>query len=153
MNVGALLQMVQQNDEKHDKCHGRLRDDFRDMESRLNALEGTQSAMSVRLSQTDARINQIGERRTDAGDLSYSSKTMIGIVSICVALAAGQWKLNSALEASVKAAIQENSKIQDERYQSTREWQAKSDREQQMQKYELQALKEMVIGYVKGGKK
>lgn len=57
----ALLQMVQQNDEKHEEGHGRLRRDVRALEERVIALE--KSAVENRLQ--FARLEARKERRSE----------------------------------------------------------------------------------------
>jgi hypothetical protein len=106
-----LLQMVQQNDDKHEAGHHRLRIDWRSLEQRVVILEAARSA-------ADLRFTKIETTPTDVTKLQFSSRTVVSVVGICVALAAAQWGLNTRLESNVKAMIEQNSRVQDERYAS-----------------------------------
>lgn len=54
-SVGSVLQMVQQNDEKHEEGHGRLRADYRSLESRVTSLERCEADTRVKLATMDVK--------------------------------------------------------------------------------------------------
>lgn len=81
----------------------------------------------------------------DVTKLQFSTRTVVAVVGMCIALAAGQWGLNTRLEATVMNAITANARLQDERSTTLRESIAALQREQAMQKYEMQNIKEMLL--------
>jgi len=60
-SAGLLLQMVEQNDDKHDKGHVRLRADLRSLEGRMDVLERAQVENKMKF----ARIEAMRERRSE----------------------------------------------------------------------------------------
>lgn len=106
----VVLEMVQTIDEKHDDAHHRLRQDYRSLERRLTALETAKVATELHLARIDATPPP------DVTKLQWTTRTVMGVVVFCVGLAAGQITLNARLEANVKAMIDQNARVQDERY-------------------------------------
>ena len=58
---GALLQMIQQNDDKHEDGHARLRGDYRSIEGRVVSLEAARVASDLRLASYIATPIDIGK--------------------------------------------------------------------------------------------
>lgn len=81
----------------------------------------------------------------DVTKLQFTTRTVVAVVVMCVGLAAGQWGLNTRLEANLMGAIASNAKLQDERSSALKESISSLQREQAMQKYELQGVKEMLL--------
>ncbi len=116
---GVLLQLVEQNDEKHEDGHRRLRQDWRELERRVVTLESAQHAASLHFAKLD-------NTRVDVTALQFGTKTVIGIVAICLGLAAGQW----AVVVSVSSLTSKVDAMQ---------------RRQELQQYEIQGLKEEIM--------
>lgn len=81
----------------------------------------------------------------DVTKLQFTTRTVVAVVGMCVALAGAQWGLNTRLESNVMNAISANAKLQDERSTTIKESIAALQREQAMQKYEMQNIKEMLL--------
>lgn len=81
----------------------------------------------------------------DVTKLQFTTRTVVAVVVMCLGLAAGQWGLNTRLESNVMNAIAANAKLQDERSTTLKDSIASLQREQAMQKYEMQNIKEMLL--------
>ncbi len=138
--TGTLLQMIQQNDEKHEEGHRRLREDYRSLERKITSLETAKVA-------TDLHLARIDSTPVDVTKLSFTPRTIIAIVIAAVSVAAGQW----VLRADVLKAIEINAKAQDERIGALRESIESMKRRQELQQYEIQGLKEAILK--QGGKR
>lgn len=84
-HASVLLQMVEQNDQKHEQGHGRLRLDMRDVQVRLASLERTNMEYKLRFATMDARK----ERRHDLSNYKaiILAAAIGGGVQVLVALA------------------------------------------------------------------
>ena len=70
--------MVQQNDEKHEKGHARLRDDWRDHETRLDRIEQA-------LAKVEKAAISLGESQAapiDIGKIVFAPKMVLAIVAL-----------------------------------------------------------------------
>jgi hypothetical protein len=81
-------------------------------------------------------------RPTDVTQLQFTTRTVVAIVVSVVGLAAAQWGLNANLEAKVMTALTQNSKLQEERYQSQRDATDELRKRIEMMRIEFQAFKE-----------
>jgi hypothetical protein len=136
--MGVLLQMVQQNDDKHEAGHHRLRTDYRALEQRVVMLEAARVAGEM-------RFTKIESTPPDVTKLQFSPRTVVAIVGACVALAAGQWGLNTRLEGNVKAMIDQNSRVQDERYASMQKTIDGLKNRMELSQIELNTFKENLL--------
>lgn len=138
LTLGALHQMVEQNDEKHEDGHARLRADWRSLELRVSGLERKQV-------DNENHLREIDNRKTDVTNLQFTTRTVIAIVVACGSLAAGQLALNASLEAKLIKAITDYAKIQDERSSSLKAAMESMQRRQELQQYEISSLKEAIL--------
>ena len=136
--MGAVLQMVDQNHRMAEEGHHRLRTDWRQLERRVESLEAAARA-------ADVRFTKIETTPADVAKLHFSPRTVVSIVGVCVALAAGQWGLNTRLEANVKAMIEQNSKVQDERYASMQKTIDQLKNRVELSQIELTSFKENLL--------
>ncbi len=110
LSHGALLQMVEQNDDKHEHGHRRLRDDWRALERRVLGLENAAVGTSLHLVKLE-------NSRVDVTSLQFGTKTVIAVVTICLALAAGQWAVVvsvSSLQAQVSSQQNQITSLREE---------------------------------------
>lgn len=108
LSLGALQQKQEQDDKTHHDAHKRLRQDLESLERRVTSQEAAQVANGV-------RFTKIESTPLDVGNISFTTRTVIAIVIAAVGLASAQWALNANLRSDVLAAIQANSKFQDDR--------------------------------------
>lgn len=89
MSTAALMRMVQQNDDKHEEAHKRLRDDIRSLERRLVSLDTTQIANTLHFSDVNLKLKHLDERKPDALNLQFSTRTLVAVAGVVAGLAVG----------------------------------------------------------------
>lgn len=136
--MGVLLQMVQDNDDKHEAAHHRLRTDWRGLEQRVVLLEAARLAGEIRITKIEATPPEVAK-------LQWTWRPVIAVAGMCFALGAGQLWLNTRLEGNVKAMIEQNGKVQDERYASMLRMIGEVKAKQEMLDVKTNTLREMVI--------
>jgi hypothetical protein len=135
---GYLAQMVQQNDDKHEAGHLRLRQDIRRMDDRIDALErGAQ--------ETARHVTRLEATPADVTKLYFAPRVVVAIVVTALALAGGQWELNATLRNELIKAIEVSTKLQDERASALKTSVDAMQRRQELQQYEIQGLKEEIL--------
>ena len=96
LTVGALDQKIEQNDEKHEEGHRRLRTDVRAIERRLDDIDKLGSA-------TNLRLTRIESTPMDVTKLQFGTKTVIAIVVAAATIVIGQITMNATLKPDVLA--------------------------------------------------
>ena len=137
--MGAVLQMVDQNHRMAEEGHHRLRTDWRALERRVESLEAQTRASDVRFTKIE------NSPPPDVTKLQFTARTVVAIVVGCVGLAAGQIVLNTKLEANLKAQIEQNAKVQDERYSSQKSSTDELRKRFELLQFEFQSLKDTVL--------
>ncbi len=136
---GALHQMVEQNDEKHEAGHERLRQDYRSLERRLTSTEESQSAMMRRLDKLElAPAPELANLRVP---LPMVATIVIGFLAI----GAGMWSFRSdmvtrmdqanASSASKYELLQQSNRNLEERIKTL-------DQQQRLQNAEFQTFRQ-----------
>lgn len=133
-----MLQMIQQNDDKHEAGHHRLRTDWRTLEQRVASLE-----MASRAS--ELRVSKIENTPAEITKIQWTWRPVIAVGMICFGLGAGQLWLNTRLEGNVKALIDQNSKTQDERYVSMQKTIDSLKNRVELSQIELTSFKENLL--------
>jgi len=162
----SLLQMVQQNDEKHEGAHTRLRLAMDRLESRLEEYETSCAKM-------DARVSVVEKARPEVEDLKWSTSRVAWIVGIALSIAGGMYASTYGLRSDVrdiltrtdaaikqqdersntlKTAIEAQAKLQDERSNNLKSSIDEMKRRIELQQFEISGLKDL-IGQQGGGKK
>jgi hypothetical protein len=136
--TGVLLQMIQQNDDKHEAGHHRLRTDWRTLEQRVASLEMASRAAEL-------RVSKIENTPAEITKIQWTWRPVITVGMICFGLGAGQFWLNSRLEGNVKALIDQNSKTQDERYVSMQKTIDSLKNRVELSQIELTSFKENLL--------
>lgn len=124
---GMLLQMLQDNDDKHEDAHKRIRADIRGLELEVDDIR-------KRAHEQSGTITTMRATKTDVTNLSFSPRTVVAIVCICAGLASGQWALNQTLRQDVLKSVD-----------SLKDTINELKRRQELQQYEIQGLKEEVL--------
>ena len=150
---GVLLQMVTQNDEKHEQGHHRLRTDYRELEDRVLALEETITTQA-------STIDSFRERRTDVSQITFSPSVVLAIITIILSVAGGMWASTYGLRSDVRdilthMAAQKDqdvttARLQEERANNFRDSIEAMKRRQELQQYEIQGIKELLVQMRKG---
>ena len=126
--MGVVLQMVQQNDEKHEKGHARLRDDWRDHEARLERMEASLRKLeSTAISLGDSQAAPI-----DIGKIVFAPKMVLAIVALVVSILGGTWFINQPIVSRLDRF--------EERMSSTKEVIDGLTKAMEMRRLEIQSL-------------
>ena len=148
----GLYQAIAQVDAKHDAGHKRLRDDFRELEERMS---DAMSLMRDRQIENTAKISKLADTPPNVENVIMTPRVMIGIVLFAVTMAGSIWSSTYGLRSDVrdiitrmeaqKTAYDSAAKLQE--VQSTGLKSAIDDmkRRQELQQYEIQALKEVIL--------
>ena len=141
----GLRQMVEQNDEKHLEGHVRLRKDLRELEQQVDA-----GFQSLRESHAALRMKIATMETTpvDAGKLMVTPRIVVTIVALSLSIAGGVWASTSGLRSDVRdilTRMETQRSVSDVRDASMRESIEAMKRRQELQQYEIQGLKEMLL--------
>lgn len=144
----GLLQMVQQNDEKHDEQHQRLRDEVRKLEARLDTLARSDAAHTL-------DIDRLDKRPTDVSKLLFTPQLVVAIVTIAMSIAGGMYASTYGLRSDVRDILTRadaQAKIQDERASTLRNSIDEMKRRVELQQFQIGELRDMIVKQ-QGGKK
>lgn len=132
-----LLTMIQQNDDKAEESHARLRETLREHEGWLMRHDRF-------LEETRAAVALINATPVEAAQLHFSPSVVLAIVTICLTIAGGMWASTYGLRSDVRDILTKQdsaTKLQDERAQNLHESIEAVKRRQESQQLELQELK------------
>lgn len=151
--------MIVQNDVKHDEAHKRIRTDLRKIEEDLT--EGFQALRMIQQKNTD-RIAELAAAPVNAAKLVLDGKMAVAIVVTVLTIAGGVWTSTSGMRSDVrdiitrmdsqkaamdaqKAATESIGKLQEVQSGQLREAVSDMKRRQELQQYEIQSLKEVIL--------
>ena len=92
-----LREMLQQNDDKHEEAHHRIRTDHRLLEVRVETLHAELTAMKVLLAQQTARMDDAKGAPIDVGKIMFNPKMVMGIVGLVVSIITGNYFTNAPI--------------------------------------------------------
>ncbi len=125
--MGVVLQMVQQNDDKHEKGHSRLRDDYRELEKRVMALERAYTETVLDFTRTKAEVNAERRAPIDVGKIVFNPRMMLAVVGLALSTVTGNsfvnWWMGTPIRqdiAAMRTDMIANAKVQDERASSNK---------------------------------
>lgn len=139
ISVGALLQMVEQNDEKHEAGHERLRHDFRSLERRLQSSEEGHAAMLRRLDSLEHAPPP------ELGNLRVPFPMLVTIVVGFLALGAGLWSFRSDMVTRMdqaNATSASNYRLLEQSNRNLEERIKTLDQQQRLQNAEFQTFRQ-----------
>lgn len=142
-----LLKLVEQNDEKHEDGHKRLRVDYRELDARITKLEASQAA-------NETHFTKIDTTPTDVSQLHFTPQIVLLIVTTCLTVAGGMWASTYGLRSDVRDILtrmnnqatldQMQIRLQDERSSALKADIEEEKRQRLLLKYDLETkLKEM----------
>jgi hypothetical protein len=146
----GLLQMIQQNDEKHEAAHKRLRETLRDLgdtvDSNFRHFEDQNNLVRSKLNEVSIKA----DTPVDATKLVLSSKAIIAVVLASVTIAASYWNLSTKLDAQQRAT-EASAKLEEVQMKAlgdaaadAKATAADAKRQYELLRYEFQSLKEIV---------
>lgn len=143
----GLLQMIQQNDEKHDEAHRRLRQDLDRLEEQVN--KGFNSLREGFLTNS-SRIETVANTPIDATKLVLNTKVVVALLVMVLGIAAAVWTIRSGMD-RLSDRMEATAKLQDVQSGALKTAVDEMRRRQELQQYELQSLKEAILA-MKAGK-
>ena len=85
--------MLQQNDDKHEEAHRRLRADHRELEQKYDALARRIGDMELAMS----RFRSDKEAPIDVGQIVFAPKMVMAIIALVTAILGGTWFINQPI--------------------------------------------------------
>lgn len=137
----GLLQMIEQNDDKHEEAHRRLRQDLDKLEEQVN--KGLQSLRDG-FNANKSRIETVEQKPIDATKLVLSTPVVVTIVVIALGIAAGVWGIRSSMQ-QLADKLESSAKLQDVQNTALKTSVDEMRRRQELQQYEIQGLKEAIL--------
>jgi len=121
--------MVQQNDEKHEEAHSRIRADHRSLEQDVRVLRDRFDNMQRAIDKLQTSVDGLKDAKVDVGAIMFDWRMVIGIVGLVTSIVSGNWFVNAPMRenlADMKESLgimhtqmDANTKLQDERAKNT----------------------------------
>lgn len=114
----ALLQMVQQNDDKHEEAHKRLRLDHRALQEDFDRVHDKVTTLETKI---ETLIKELAASRTapiDIGLIVFNPKMVVAIVCLAVSIVGANWLSNQPIRDGLtvlREQVSGNTRIEDER--------------------------------------
>ncbi len=147
-STAVILQMVSQNDEKHEQGHQRLRTDWRELDERVEHLETVSAQHENRLVAITSTPQDISKLSMSPGLVASIVLAVVGIVGTNLATT---WGMRSDIS-SINLRLESRSeldkstqKIQDERASALQKVVDEIKRKQDLQQLEVQSLRETIL--------
>jgi hypothetical protein len=134
LNADTLFQMVQQNDEKAEEGHARLRHDIRALESE----SARQLALIVDVQNS---VKTLANRQPDLSNVLVPGKMLFGAIVCSATIVGAMWAITYGLRSDVRDLIttqEAHTKLEDERYINLKQM-------QEMQRVQTESLKTTVL--------
>jgi hypothetical protein len=139
--------MLQQNDDKHEDAHRRLRTDIRIGEAERDALTLRVQALEAMLAQTRQIVTDNKEQPIDIGKIVFDPKMVVAIVGLAVAIVGGNWFINQPIRDGLtvlQGQVSGNTKLEDERAKVFKEAVDGLTRQMEMRRLEIQQVSNSV---------
>lgn len=153
-SIGLLRQMIEQNDEKHEDGHHRLRTDLRAVEHRLDQLNDKLIALTLTTERRSATP-------VDLAKVTLTPRLAAVVLGVFASTFGAMWAATYSLRSDVRDLLTTTSlqaettrasfKLQDERMSTLRESVDAMKRRVELQQYEVQRLNETMQA-IKGAK-
>ena len=119
--MAVVLQMVQQNDEKHEAGHHRLRGDYRELEKRVMALERAYTDAVLDFTKTKTALDEKAKAGVDIVKIRMSLPLAGSIIVAVVIMLTGAYSSAAWVKSDVQALRGEfalETRLNDERNQA-----------------------------------
>ncbi len=150
LTIEALFQMAEQNHEQSEEGHHRLRTDLRGMDLKLDSITKEVSELRGKFI-----LFAGGERSTDVSKLRWTARDVLAIVAICLSVAGGMWASTYGMRSDIRnimtrmdsasEALKLSVSLAEERAAALKDSIDSIKRRQELQQYEIQSLKEMIL--------
>ena len=89
--------MLQQNDDKHEAAHKRLRADHRELEERHEALKVKVTAIESRMDLQQQAFRDATGAPIDIGKVVFNPKMVLAIIGLVISILGGTWFINQPI--------------------------------------------------------
>ena len=151
----GLFQMIDQIDQKHEDGHKRLRDDMRELQEQHANLLDSLGLLRDKQSDTANRIGNIEKTPPNVENVIMTPRVLVAIVIFSITVAGGIWSSTAGLRSDVRdiltrmdsqrMSLEASDKLQEVQATAMRVAVDDMKRRQELQQYEIQALKEVII--------
>jgi hypothetical protein len=141
----GLFRQIEIVDNKHEDAHKRLRESIREIDAELVLIKKAQSDASEKFAAYAATP-------PDVMKLRFTPSTVVAVCAVCISIVGGFWASTSGLRSDLRdmATVDvANRKLQDERAATFRDSLESLKRQQELQRYETQAVKDLVNALTK----
>lgn len=141
LNADVLLQMVQQNDDKSEEGHHRLRQDIR-------SLEGALSRVDTRLTELSTKVTGLETRQPVLSNVLFPWQIVMGGFALTATIMTGVWGITYGLRSDVRDLLTTQAaqaKMADERSATLKESISDAKKMQEMQRIQLESLTKTVL--------
>lgn len=136
--ANLLLQMLSQNDEKHEEAHARLRASVRELQVRLDKSESEHAVLA-------AQVTRLATTPPDASALRFPLPLVATIVGGFLVLGGGMWSFRADVITRMDTQKQEaasDRQLQEVQYQNLKETIKTLDQQQRLQYAEFQTFRQ-----------
>lgn len=141
--LAGLFRLISDNHDASEQGHHRLRNDYRSLETRMQALERNRVADELHFTHIDAALL----RPTEVSALRFTPTMVVWLLAISVSIVGGIWIIRADVQ-----GLSVQMRMQDERAAGFKSQLDSMQRLQQLQQYDIQSLKETVLKFERTGK-
>lgn len=137
----SLLQMLQQNDEKHEAAHTRLRLAHDRLDARLDAID----AACLKL---EHRLSTLEKAPTELSNIRFTPQLVIWIVGAFLSVSGGMWASTYGLRSDVRDLLTRGdaqAKLEETRADTLTKAIDEMKRRVELQQFEIQSLKDVLV--------
>jgi Na+/glutamate symporter len=92
-----LRQMIQQNDEKHEEAHHRMRTDHRALETDVRSLVLKVTALELAMTQQTMAVTALTNAPINIEKIVFNPKMVLAIVGLVASIVTGNWLTNQPI--------------------------------------------------------
>jgi len=151
----GIMQMIDQIDQKHEEGHKRLREDLRELIIQHDNLLNASQALRDRTIANENLLEKLRETPPNVENVIMTPRVLVAIVVFTMTVVGGVWSSTYGLRSDVrdiltrmeaqKLAVDSAAKLQEVQATSLRTAVDDMKRRQELQQYEIQNLKEVIL--------
>lgn len=139
----AWAQMLQQNDEKHEDAHRRLRGDHRELDAKYEAVKLRMAALEGAIEQLKSALHDARTAPIDVGLIVFNPKMVVAVVCLAVSIVGANWLSNQPIRDGLtvlQTQMTANTRIEDERAKNTKDAIDALTKAMEMRRLEIQQV-------------
>lgn len=108
-----LREMVQQNDDKHEEAHDRIRKDHRALEVEVRALRDQVTSVAAALTQQMSMVKTIQDAPIDVEKIVFNPKMVLAIIGLVASIVTGNWLTNQPIREQLVRGDERSKSMED----------------------------------------